>query len=127
MKKLSILIIEDEVLIGLALKKLLSQAGYQVCGPAASGEEAIESTRKENPDVVLMDIRLMGAMDGIEAARQIKVFSSAMLIFTTGYQDPDLRERAMALNPTAYIIKPISWRDIDAIIRSNQSTQESPG
>jgi DNA-binding NarL/FixJ family response regulator len=74
-----------------------------------------------------MDIRLMGAMDGIEAARQIKVFSSAMLIFTTGYQDPDLRERAMALNPTAYIIKPISWRDIDAIIRSNQSTQESPG
>ncbi len=120
MGKLTILIVEDEILVGLMLKTQLNQAGYLVCGVVASGEEAIELAQKENPDVVLMDIRLRGAMDGIEAAGRISAFSSARIIFTTGYQDPELKERAMKLNPAAFLRKPVGYTDIDAIIRSWQ-------
>ena len=118
MIKFKILIVEDEFLIALELKKSLSQSGYAVCGPVASGQEAVESARTESPDMVLMDIRLMGDMDGIEAARQIGTFSSASIIFATGYPDPDLKARAMALKPAAYLIKPVEISDIEAAIQS---------
>ena len=118
MEKLKILIVEDEVLVAIQLKMGLTRAGYVVVGVAASGEEAIESAKKDNPDVVVMDIRLIGAMDGIEAARQIGRFSSARIIFTTGYQEQSLKERAMVLKPAAYLDKPIGWREVDSVIRS---------
>ncbi len=118
MFKPKILIVEDEFLIAMDLKTKLIRAGYPVCGPVATGKDAIESTRKEAPGVVLMDIRLMGEMDGIEAARQIGSFSSAIIIFTTGYQMVDLKARAMELKPAAYLNKPVLARDIDAVIQS---------
>lgn len=119
MEKIKVLIVEDEVLIALPLKMELRRAGYEVLGPIVSGEEAIESAKNENPDVVLMDIRLMGSMDGIEAARQIGTFSSARIIFTTGYQDSDVKERAMVLRPAAYLTKPIVWRQIAQVIHDS--------
>ncbi len=122
MKKLKILIVEDESLIALALRMSLIEAGYEVCEMVASGEQAIESARKEDPDVVLMDTRLTGDMDGIEAARQISAFSSALIIFTTGYQDSNLRGQAMALDPAAYLIKPVEICEIEEAIRSARKT-----
>jgi DNA-binding NarL/FixJ family response regulator len=116
MSKPKILIVEDEALIALHLQMKLSQAGYDVCRPVARGGDAIEQARKENPAVILMDIRLIGEMDGIEAARQITVFSSAMIIFTSGYSDAGLKARALALNPAAYLLKPVDVGDIDTII-----------
>ncbi len=116
MKAVKILVVEDEALIGLHLEMELKRAGYAVVGPVASGEEAIDMARHEGPDVVLMDIRLMGEMDGIEAARQIGGFSQARIIFTTGYQDSALKERAMALKPLAYLLKPIGVRQIGATL-----------
>lgn len=118
MTKQTILIVEDEILIGQALKIELGRAGYRICGLVASGTEAIEAVRREQPEVVLLDLRLMGAMDGIETARQIGLFSSAKIIFTTGYQDSALKERALTLNPIAYIRKPVDWHEVDAILCS---------
>lgn len=119
MGKIKVLIVEDEVLMALPLKTGLNRAGYEVCGMVVSGAEAIEAANKENPDVILMDIRLMDAMDGIEAARQIRTFSSARIIFITGYQDLELKERALALKPTAYLTKPIGWNDVASIIQAS--------
>ena len=116
-----ILIVEDEVLIGIQIKTELRRAGYQVIGPVTSGEEAIQHARTEKPDVILMDIRLMGNMDGIEAAREIHAFSSPDIIFTTGYQDVAIKERAMALHPLAYLGKPLSARHIDAVLQKKRS------
>jgi DNA-binding NarL/FixJ family response regulator len=65
-----------------------------------------------------MDIRLMGEMDGIEAARQISAFSTAQIIFITGYSDPGLKERALALNPAGYLIKPVELYEIEAVLHS---------
>ncbi len=124
MEKLKILIVEDESLIALALKHSLIRAGYEVCELVASGEQAIESAKKESPDVILMDTRLRGGMDGIEAARQIGNFSSATIIFTTGYQYPSLKGRAMALNPAAYLVKPVEIYEIEQAIHSARKTQD---
>jgi len=116
MKQLKILIVEDEALIALQLEFSLVHAGYEVCGIAGQGEHAIQATREKNPDVILMDIRLPGRMDGIEAAQQIGAFSPAVVIFTTGYADLGLKQRAMALNPAAYLTKPVAIHQINAIL-----------
>jgi CheY-like chemotaxis protein len=118
MEKLKILIVEDEALVAYQLRMSLHRAGYQVCRPVVSGEEAITSAKEEKPEVIIVDIRLIGDMDGIEAARQISMFSTARIIFTTGYQDLQLKERALALKPAAYLNKPIGWREIEAVIQS---------
>jgi CheY-like chemotaxis protein len=66
--------------------------------------------------VVLMDIRLSGDMDGIKAAKEIRSFSKAWIIFMSGYSDESLKERAMALNPVAYLNKPTDSYEIDSAI-----------
>jgi CheY-like chemotaxis protein len=116
MQNLKVLIVEDEVLIAMQLMMGLKRAGYSVCQLVTTGEDAIECVRDENPDVVVMDIRLMGVMDGIEAAQRIRGIASPIIIFTTGYQDHTLRERALAVTPAAYLSKPVSWSDVHAVI-----------
>ena len=71
MTKTTILIVEDEAIVAADLAGKLEQLGYEVVGTAAKGEEAVESACRLKPEVVLMDIRLKGAMDGIEAAEAI--------------------------------------------------------
>lgn len=106
-----ILIVEDEVLISWSLKILLSREGYTVIGPVTNGDDAIDAL-EDNPDIILMDIQLMGPMDGIEAARTIGMRSQAKIIFTTGYSDPKMTERARAVRPLAILHKPIAPRDL---------------
>ena len=116
MQKIKILIVEDEMLIALQLKMKLTKAGLDVCEPTGRGEDAIAITRRENPDVILMDIRLIGVMDGIDAAKSICSFSRAKIIFATGHSDQALKDRAMALNPIAYLVKPVDAKQINAIL-----------
>ena len=118
MNKLKCLIVEDEVLLAYHLKMSLIRAGYDICAIATCGEQALELVRQESPNVILMDIRLLGEMDGIEVARQIKTFSSAYVIFTTGYSDSKVKECALALNPVGYLIKPVDIRHVCAILQS---------
>ena len=125
MQKIKILIVEDESLVALYLQKSLQQEGYEVGMLATRGEEAVESAQRENPDVILMDIRLEGDVDGIEAARRISEFSPAKIIFNTSYKDPETKERAMALNPAAFLIKPVKIPDIQSVIRQIKQTRHS--
>jgi CheY-like chemotaxis protein len=111
---LKFLIVEDELIIAILLKSDLVRAGYGVCGMVTNGEQAIRTAQRENPDVILMDIHLLGEMDGIQAAHEISTFSNAQIIFTTGYSDLTQKERAMALNPAAYLIKPVDVHQIAA-------------
>ena len=118
MMERKLLIVEDECLLALSLETNLRELGYVLCGPVVSGEEAIKRTKIENPDVVLMDIHLAGEMDGIEAARQIRLFSNALIIFITGFSETGLKNRAMELNPAAYLIKPIEALQVQSILNS---------
>ena len=100
-----ILIVEDEIVLAMALEKMLNAIGYEVIGIVTTGEEAIERSGREWPDLVAMDIRLAGKMDGIDAAARIEEISGAGIIFMTGYDDEGTRERALALKPLRFHVQ----------------------
>jgi len=112
----SILIVEDEYLPGLHLKTALGREGHAVYGPATTAQEALEIARQNSPDLVLMDIRLAGAEDGIEAAKRIRESSEVAIIFMSGYQEQQFKDKAMALKPLAFLVKPVLIKDIKAVI-----------
>ena len=117
-RKIKILLAEDEVLIAHCLKMELELNGYDVCSFVASGEEAIEIAKKEDPSLILMDIHLSGKMDGIEAATKILEHNKIPIMFMTGYNDKAIYERAQELNPVSYLEKPIEIFEIQPIIDS---------
>lgn len=116
MAKAQILIVEDENTVTESLQELLKNGGYSVAGVASAGEEAIKKTLKLRPDLVLMDIKLKGDVDGVEAARQIHESLDIPIIFLTGYADNDLLERAKITEPYGYLLKPFVAKELRAII-----------
>lgn len=117
-KPLRFLVVEDELLIAMGLELELKQAGFVLCKRVTSGEEAIIAAVQEHPDIILMDIRLAGALDGIEAAQQIHSVSSIPIIFMTGYPDKEVIERAQQQHPLGLFIKPIQIQHIQAVVAS---------
>ena len=107
-----IVIVEDEKIIALDLQRRLERFGYQVVGMASDGPEAIETARDRDPDIILMDIMLAGPMDGIEAAREIKLHFGIPVIFLTAYTDERTLERAKEVEPFGYILKPFKEREL---------------
>jgi PAS domain S-box-containing protein len=112
----NILIVEDERIIALNLKENLESLGYSVPAIAASGHQAVEKARQFHPDLVLMDIRLQGTMDGISAAEEIWENLSIPVIYVTGHSDPSTLERAKMTAPFGYILKPIKERELAVAI-----------
>jgi DNA-binding NarL/FixJ family response regulator len=103
-----ILIVEDEFPIGLELEELLDSHGYEVVGVASTGLEAISTARRDNPDLILMDIKLPGKVDGIDAAIKIRSELDIPSVFLTGYGKSEFVERAKAADPLGYILKPLN-------------------
>lgn len=101
-----ILVVEDELIIAKGIQKRLQALGYSVAGSASSGEEAVEKALRLLPDLVLMDINLQGAMDGVTAAELIRTKADMPVIFLTAYADADTLERAKVTEPFGYIVKP---------------------
>jgi len=112
MAKERILIVEDEKIIALDLKRRLLDFGYEVIGVIPTGEKAIEVAEKEAPDLILMDIMLKGEVDGIEAASKIRHSLDIPVVFLTSYSDPDTLERAKQAEPFGYILKPFKEREL---------------
>lgn len=111
-----ILVAEDEAIIALGVKDTLSRLGYAVLPVAATGEDAVRLTSELGPDVVLMDIRLKGEMDGIEAAWTIAHLSQTPTVFLTAYSDPETLSRAKNVNPAGYILKPFTPEQLRAAV-----------
>src|SRR6056297_2834084 len=112
MAKLKVQIVEDEGVVALDIRRHLESFGYKVVGSHASGEEAISQFKTEAPNLVLMDIRLQGKMDGIEAARIIREQFRVPVIILTAYADEKTIERAKFIEPFGYIIKPFEEREL---------------
>ncbi len=113
---IKILIVEDEQIVAVAIEGHLQGLGYQVVGNAASGQEACEKAAELEPDLVLMDMRIEGPMDGIEAARRIRQSRDVPVVFLTAYSDVDTVERAKVAEPYGYIVKPYDPRDLHTTI-----------
>jgi two-component system cell cycle sensor histidine kinase/response regulator CckA len=112
MTKAGILIVEDENIIALDIKRSLLNLGYDVVGTAASGEDAIIKAERSQPDLVLMDIMLKGEMDGIEAAEQMRMRFDIPLVFLTAYANDTVLERAKIIQPFGYILKPFRENEL---------------
>jgi signal transduction histidine kinase len=117
-KKLKILVVEDERIVARDLQVRLTNLGYQLSGSASSKREAVDSARQSRPDLVLMDIRLNGAPDGIEAANELRAEFNLPVIYLTGHSDNATLSRARMTEPFGYILKPFENRELVAAIET---------
>ncbi len=113
---ISILIVEDEIITAMLIKKRLADLRADICGIATSGEDAIMIAESRNPELVLMDIRLSGVIDGIQAAERIVSSVLSKIIFITGYADENVRNKAGKVNPLAFMTKPVNFDSLMRII-----------
>jgi CheY-like chemotaxis protein len=112
----SILIVEDERIVAKDLQRMLESLGYSVAGIASSGEDAVRKADECRPGLILMDIRLGGALDGIEAAGMIREQSDMPIIYLTAFSDAETVKRAKATRPSGYITKPFRATDLRCAI-----------
>ncbi|MDY9925532.1 response regulator [Methanosarcina sp.] len=111
-----ILIVEDEHIVAMGIKRMLKGLGYTVTGVASSGEDAINKTESTFPDLVLMDIMLKGELDGVEAAKEIKERFDVPVVYLTAYSDSSILERVKITGPFGYIVKPFDEKDLHSNI-----------
>ena len=111
-----ILVVEDERIIAMDLQNRLKRLGYAVPAVVSRGEDAISKAAEINPDLVLMDIVLQGALDGIEAAGQIHARLNIPVVYLTAYADEKTLQRAKITEPYGYLLKPFEERDLHTTI-----------
>lgn len=116
MEKAKILVVEDEAVIAKNLQRRLEKMGHSVPAVIATGEEALKETKHQRPDLVLMDIVLLGEMDGIEAADQIRACCDIPVIYLTAYADKKTLKRAKKTEPFGYIVKPFEDKELSITI-----------
>lgn len=112
MEKIKVLIVEDKLLIAEDIAQRLEKHSLEVVDICSGGEEAIEKAKSKNPDLILMDIELSGAMDGISAAQIISQQQSVPIIYLSDYTDHKTLDRAKKTQPANYLTKPFNEADL---------------
>lgn len=100
------LIVEDEILIAEELRERLSQLGFSIIAAVGTAEEGIAIATTERPDLVLMDVRLKGEKDGLQAAREIRRQVDVPIVYLTAYSDQLTVDRAKETEHDGYLLKP---------------------
>ena len=116
MTKVKIAVVEDEMIIADNIRQTLEKLGYEVSEPAIDYEEAIHQIHEEKPDLVMLDIQLLGERDGIDLAHELNDTLKLPFIFLTANADKATIERAKTTKPSAYLIKPFKEFDLYASI-----------
>lgn len=111
-----ILVVEDEAIIAADIADRLRGLGYEVAGTCATAEAALEAVDRQTPDLVLMDIRIKGEQDGIEAAQQIRLGHRLPVVYLTAHADDDTLGRAKVTEPFGYVVKPFEDRELQTTI-----------
>ena len=106
-RSLRILIVEDEILIALDMRTMLEAGGHTVVGIADTADHAVAAALRERPDLVLLDIALVGSRDGIDAAIELRARLDIPSLFITAHPDPILRQRAQVAKPLGFLAKPL--------------------
>jgi len=107
-----VLIVEDDFMLSLINKKYVELMGHRVVASVTNGAEAIAAAKEHQPDVILMDIRLDGKIDGIDAMMEIEKFSSVPAIYLSGNSDHENKDRAAKTNMIAFCVKPIHFEQL---------------
>lgn len=116
MAKASILIVEDDSAVAMEIRDRLRYLGYGICGLVSCAEEAIEKVAESRPDLVLIDIRLKGDSDGVEAAERIRARIKGPIVYLTSEVDQDTLRRAQMTEPFGYVMRPFHEGELHAAI-----------
>lgn len=111
-----IMIVEDESIVAMDIEIRLKRMGYAVVRRATSGTEAVQQALVLRPDLILMDIRLQGGIDGIEAATRIRAQHNIPIVYLTAYSDSETLKRAKITEPSGFLIKPFDERELHSVI-----------
>jgi DNA-binding NarL/FixJ family response regulator len=110
-------VVEDDFFVSMEIESALTDAGFEVIGPANTAEDAEHYAAEQKPDLAIMDIRLLSRRDGVDAALAIYRATGVRSIFATAHDDPHTRERAAAARPLAWIAKPYAMDVLVLLIR----------
>ncbi|WP_072680845.1 response regulator [Arcobacter sp. LA11] len=123
-KNLRILIVDDEPLITMFIKRVIENMGHIVVGICKDGESALSTINKEKPNIVFMDINIKGPLDGISVIKK-NSNQDLSVIYVSSYSEQDILDEALSTNPTNYLIKPIKEEDVKiAITLAKQKFQK---
>ncbi len=111
-----IVIVEDEYIVALDIRSFLERSGYSIAGMFSSGEELLERFLELKPDLILMDIKIRGNLDGVETARLVHERHKTPVVLLTAFADDETIARAKITQPFGYIIKPYEERELKTAI-----------
>lgn len=123
-KQINLMLVEDERIVAFDLKNQLQSLGYRVGAMVGSGEQAVQCVAELAPDLVLMDIHLEGAMDGVQAATAIQEQHQIPVIYLTAFAEDDTLRRALESRPFGYLVKPWDVRELHASIQMALARRE---
>lgn len=118
-KDISVLIIEDEVVLALGLECTLKSFGYRVCGIQTSMQSTMNHLNTHTPDIALVDIKLKGNINGIDIAKYLWQNKKIPIIFLTSYCDEKTIEKTMCCQPYGYLVKPCKDSELNAVIQTS--------
>lgn len=104
------------MILTMVNKKYVELLGHKVVQEVRTGRDAIDAVKKHNPDLILMDIRIVGDMDGIEAMEEIRKFSDVEVVYLTGNSEPVTKNRAEETKMLGFFIKPITIDDLRKVL-----------
>ena len=113
MSSKKVLIVEDEMIIALLIERMVTNLGHTVVDKVTSGEEAVAAAVENEPDIILMDIRLEGEIDGVEAIMQIRKNKNIPVIYISGNTDAAHKKRVEQTEYVEFLSKPISISDLN--------------
>ena len=111
-----VMIVEDEAITTMATGAMLKRLGHEVLAAVGTGQEALRAFRRQRPDLVLMDIRLDGDLDGIETAKLLRRDSDVPVVFVSAFVDSGTRDRAAEAHPFDFLPKPLDEYDLQALL-----------
>ncbi|MBM3298499.1 MAG: response regulator, partial [Deltaproteobacteria bacterium] len=120
-----IMVVEDEAVVAMEIEERLSNLGYEISGIFARGEQALEQVGQIKPDLILMDIKLAGEMNGIQAAKVILQRYDIPVVYLTAHSDENTLTQALGALPLGYVVKPFSEAELHATIEVSLTKHRS--
>ena len=115
--KTPVLIVEDETIVSMEIESYLSSLNFNIIGIANNAKSAYELAMDYKPHIILMDIKIKGDVDGIDAAAKILNELSTSIVYLTAFCDEEMVERAIKTNPSGYLTKPFNKKELFASLK----------
>jgi CheY-like chemotaxis protein len=112
-----IIVVEDEAIVAMATKMMLRQLSHEIISLISAGVDAVEEVKQRDVDLVIMDIKLKGPMDGIQAAEEIRKTKDIPIVFITGNSDLKTKERISKIENSLMLLKPVLSEDLKVSLK----------